>query len=140
MLKPLSEIKSWSRCSQTKKTLSEKNPQTVMIAQAPKMTDSETKVWITHLNVYRRSKLQSDLHKSNMQHQARIQECWDRDLELLISVFKYNYPVQTMTILRITWDRWWHDAISDTPSYKQPVKWRTLNKSLARWCCHFIVS
>lgn len=72
MLKPLSEIKSWSRCSQTKKTLSEKNPQTVMIAQAPKMTDSETKVWITHLNVYRRSKLQSDLSSTKSSQDSGV--------------------------------------------------------------------
>lgn len=75
-----------------------------------------------------------------MQQQPRIQECWDRDLELLISVFKCNYPVQTMTFLRIKWDRWWHDAISDTLSCMLPIKWWTPNKSLAQWCCHFIVS
>lgn len=75
-----------------------------------------------------------------MQQQPRIQECWDRDLELLISVFKCNYPVQTMTFWRITWDRRWHDAISVTLSCMLPMKWWTTNKSLARWCCHFIVS
>lgn len=75
-----------------------------------------------------------------MQQQPRIQECWDRDLELLISVFKCNYPVQTMTFWRITWDRRWHDAISVTLSCMLSIKWWTPNKSLARWCCHFIVS